>query len=338
MVSMLYRFLGNLSFQSRGLGWTLTSSICCCLAWAGQTWLGFQERNRSRFSNPLRLFWICSFILSTVSFTLWIRHRSETDLYLSKPFGTLNRITTIARFAQSIGLVILGLAQEIQLRSSQSQNVTQDRALSSQSSRATLVQDSLAGANISNSNKKDKKNKSGAGPGGAQSSSAQKDYKRPTTFKEFYEHCKRLRPYIWPSNSRKLQIHILLCLALLVIGRVVNVLVPQKLGKVVNALRQVSDGATDEDGNPRFIWMEIMVFIGLRALQGSIGAVDTLQGLLWIPVGQFNTRELAVKMFEHLLNLSLRFHLNRKTGEMLRVQGNRSLFVLKSSHTVSVVY
>ena len=321
---MLYRSLGNLSFQSREPGWILASSICCCLAWAGQTWLGFQERNRPRFSNPLRLFWTCSFILSTVSFSLWISHRSETDLYLGKPFATLNRITTVARFAQSVGLILLGLAQEIQLRASRSQDLTQDRAPSSQSSRATLVQDSQVGASTTAPNKKDKKNKSGIRLGGAQPASTQKDYKRPTTFKEFYEHCQRLRPYIWPSKSRKLQIHILLCLALLVIGRVVNVLVPQQLAKVVNALRQVSDGATDENGNPRFIWMEIMVFIGLRALQGSIGAVDTLQGLLWIPVGQFNTRELAVKMFEHLLNLSLRFHLNRKTGEMLRVQGTRS--------------
>ncbi|KAF9142554.1 Homocysteine S-methyltransferase 1 [Mortierella sp. GBA39] len=333
VVVLLIKQESNLSFQSRGLGWTLASSICCCLAWSGQTWLGFQERNRPRFSNPLRLFWICSFILSTVSFSLWIYHRSETDLSLGKPFATLNRITTIARFAQSVGLVLLGLAQEIQLHASRTQDLSQDRAPSSQSSRATLVQDSQVGASTTTPNKKDKKNKSGTRLGGGQPTSAQKDYKRPTTFKEFYGHCKSLRPYIWPSKSRKLQIHILLCLALLVIGRVVNVLVPQQLAKVVNALRQVSDGATDENGNPRFIWMEIMVFIGLRALQGSIGAVDTLQGLLWIPVGQFNTRELAVKMFEHLLNLSLRFHLNRKTGEMLRVQdrGVSSIVTLLSS-------
>ncbi|KAK3846006.1 MAG: P-loop containing nucleoside triphosphate hydrolase protein [Linnemannia gamsii] len=159
---------------------------------------------------------------------------------------------------------------------------------------------------------------------------------------EFYEHCKRLRPYIWPSKSRKLQIHILLCLVLLVVGRAVNILVPIQVGNVVKALRLVSDGGeggTDENGNPRFIWKEIMVFIGLRALQGSIGAVDTVQGLLWIPVGQFNTRELAVKMFEHLLNLSLRFHLNRKTGEMLRVQdrGVSSIVTLLSSLLFNVL-
>jgi len=117
----------------------------------------------------------------------------------------------------------------------------------------------------------------------------------------------------------------MLCMGLLVVGRIVNVLVPWQVANVVNALTKVEDGSEggkDEDGNPRFIWKEIMVFIAFRALQSSIGLVDTFQALLWIPVGQYNTRELAVKMFEHLLNLSLRFHLNRKTGEMLRVQGN----------------
>ncbi|KAF9175576.1 Homocysteine S-methyltransferase 1 [Mortierella sp. AD010] len=113
-------------------------------------------------------------------------------------------------------------------------------------------------------------------------------------------------------------------------------MVPWQVANVVDALTKVTDGSSggkDGNGNPRFVWKEILVFIMLRALQGNIGAVDTLQGLLWIPVGQFNTRELAVKMFEHLLNLSLRFHLNRKTGEMLRVQdrGVSSVVTLLSS-------
>ncbi|KAF9356983.1 Homocysteine S-methyltransferase 1 [Mortierella sp. AD094] len=182
--------------------------------------------------------------------------------------------------------------------------------------------------NCSSSNRNKQKNNSAAT---SASNSAQKDYKRPTTFKEFYEHWKHLRPYIWPSNSRKLQVHILLCLGLLVVGRIVNVLVPWQVANVVNVLTKVADGSPegkDESGNPRFVWKEIMVLIAFRALQGELGAVDTLQGLLWIPVGQFNTRELAVKMFEHLLNLSLRFHLNRKTGEVLRIQDRGVLSIV----------
>ncbi|KAG0076486.1 Homocysteine S-methyltransferase 1 [Linnemannia elongata] len=151
----------------------------------------------------------------------------------------------------------------------------------------------------------------------------QKEYKKPTTFKELYESWKRLLPYIWPSNSRRLQGHIMLCLGLLVAGRIVNVLVPRQVANVVNALKMVAEenpGGMDKNGNPRFVWKDVMVFIALKGLQGELGVIDTFQDLLWIPVGQFNTRELAVKLFEHLLNLSLRFHLNRKTGELLRIQ------------------
>ncbi|KAF8973371.1 Homocysteine S-methyltransferase 1, partial [Entomortierella lignicola] len=237
-----------------------------------------------------------------------------------------------ARFTQSIGLIALGVFQEYQIQYGQPCD-TSGVMPSSHSGHTTLYEGSSdQGSPIQNRNKKKDKNKSAT----STSNPSQKDYKRPTTFQEFYEHCKRLRPFIWPSNSRKLQTHIILCLALLVVGRVINVLVPWQVANVVNALTKVSDGSPegkDDDGNPRFVWKEIMVFIILRALQGNIGAVDTLQGLLWIPVGQFNTRELAVKMFEHLLNLSLRFHLNRKTGEMLRVQdrGVSSVVTLLSS-------
>ncbi|KAF9188926.1 Homocysteine S-methyltransferase 1 [Haplosporangium sp. Z 11] len=251
--------------------------------------------------------------------------RGTTDWdhqYQTRHLTTLIRITVISRFVQSAGLVLLAAIQEYQWRTAQYdvQNEYNSSIPPSLDSHATLVHDDLNGRETAiNTNRSKAKNTITANT----SISAQKDYQRPTTFKEFYEHCQHLRPFIWPSNSRKLQVHILLCLGLLVVGRVVNVMVPWQVASVVKALGEVakgSDEGKDENGNPRFVWKEIMIFIGLRALQGSIGAVDTLQGLLWIPVGQFNTRELAVKMFEHLLNLSLRFHLNRKTGEMLRVQ------------------
>ena len=316
--------LDNPLQHSQELGWILASSTCCCLAWAGHTWLTLQERHRPRFSDPLRLFWIASFILSTVAFSLWIRNGSNASLYWNEPIAMTTSITTVARFAANLLLVLLGAFQEFQTRFQYPSSQEPEQGASSPSphpSNVTLVHDSTQGRG-SGTDKKGKQKKKLSATG---LSASQKDYKRPTTFKEFYEHCKHLRPYVWPANSRKLQIHILLCLVLLVAGRVVNVLVPQQVANVVDALTMVeneSPGGLDENGNRRFIWKEIMIFIALRSLQGSIGAVDTLQTVLWIPVGQFNTRELAVKMFEHLLTLSLRFHLNRKTGEMLRVQGN----------------
>ncbi|KAI1303394.1 Homocysteine S-methyltransferase 1 [Mortierella claussenii] len=270
-------------------------------------------------------------------FSLWVRSRPGSNFQWGESLATISNVTVMARFVQSCSLVLLGALQEYQFRRARSvARTTDDSTLpSSHPSHVTLVHNNSNNNSAANKSKQKKQ-------GAAASSSTQKDYKRPTTFKEFYEHIKNLRPYIWPSNSRKLQVHILLCLGLLVLGRFVNVLVPWQVANVVNALTKVSDGSPegrDENGNPRFVWKEIMVFIGLRALQSSIGLVDTLQGVLWIPVGQFNTRELAVKMFEHLLNLSLRFHLNRKTGEMLRVQdrGVSSIVTLLSSLLFNII-
>ncbi|RUP18225.1 hypothetical protein BC936DRAFT_139381 [Jimgerdemannia flammicorona] len=125
---------------------------------------------------------------------------------------------------------------------------------------------------------------------------------------------RRLFPFMWPRNDRRLQLLIVLCLLLLVAERVVNVLLPISYKNVVDALAK-------EGGGGRVVWKEILIFVGLRMLQGGVGFIGTAQKGLWVPIGQFTTRELQVRMFEHLLNLSLRFHLNRKTGEILRVQG-----------------
>lgn len=50
-----------------------------------------------------------------------------------------------------------------------------------------------------------------------------------------------------------------------------------------------------------------------------MGFLNNLRSYLWIPVQQYTTREIEVSLFNHLHSLSLRWHLSRKTGEVLRV-------------------
>lgn len=52
---------------------------------------------------------------------------------------------------------------------------------------------------------------------------------------------------------------------------------------------------------------------------GSMGLLNNLRSFLWIRIQQYTTREIEVELFRHLHSLSLRWHLNRKTGEVLRV-------------------
>ncbi|RKP15115.1 P-loop containing nucleoside triphosphate hydrolase protein [Piptocephalis cylindrospora] len=114
-------------------------------------------------------------------------------------------------------------------------------------------------------------------------------------------------PFLWPKNDRKLQGMIVLCFVILAAGRVVNILVPRQYKAVVDSL-----GGDGNPARPEAI-INVLWFVLFRFLQGNVGILNTAQTFFWIPVGQYTTRE-------HLHALSLRFHLARKTGEILRVQ------------------
>jgi len=142
--------------------------------------------------------------------------------------------------------------------------------------------------------------------------------KPPTTFSEFYSHFKKLIPFIWPAGDFYLQSCVVGSFCILVCGRLINILVPIMYKNLVDSL-----GGADANnpGTPTSIpWFDISMFILVRFLSGGAGFLSNLEDYIWIPVGQSTTRRISVQMFTHLHNLSLRYHLNRKTGEILRIQ------------------
>ncbi|KAI8854972.1 hypothetical protein BC829DRAFT_378930 [Chytridium lagenaria] len=173
----------------------------------------------------------------------------------------------------------------------------------------------------------------------ARPSTTSDPYNPPKTFSEFFRHFRRLLPFFWPSGpeNRRLQVMIVLCLIMLFLGRVVNLLVPIQYKRLVDALSEYSLVSS----LPRLTslmrkygieipYMELILFVFLRFLQGSVGVISTVQNYCWIPVGQFTTREVSIGMFNHLHRLSHRFHMNRKTGEILH-RGVASIVSILSS-------
>ncbi|KAI3413803.1 hypothetical protein GPALN_011284 [Globodera pallida] len=154
-------------------------------------------------------------------------------------------------------------------------------------------------------------------------------------------------PYVWPRKSIRLQLYVLICLFLLAIGRVINVMIPLYSKWIVDAL---------SGPNPYFCYKLILVATTLKFLQGSGGKSEQLKkgafkaksqgGLLntartfiWLPIQQYTTIEIEVDMLNHLHNLSLRWHLSRKTGEILRVmdKGTNSINTLLNYVLFSVL-
>ncbi|KZT04683.1 uncharacterized protein LAESUDRAFT_744261 [Laetiporus sulphureus 93-53] len=127
---------------------------------------------------------------------------------------------------------------------------------------------------------------------------------------EIWARLRRISPYLWPSKSAGLQFLALLCVVIVVIGRFVNILVPFVFAELVHMF--------EEGAYTHMLWMYLFTYVGLRFLQAS-GGLGALREALWAPVMQYSDREMSQLSFEHILNLSLAFHLRRKTGEILRI-------------------
>ncbi|KAF3387287.1 Heavy metal tolerance protein [Penicillium rolfsii] len=155
------------------------------------------------------------------------------------------------------------------------------------------------------------------GTAGAETAKPQPDpWVRPTTMPstswwEYLSGYSLFFPYLWPSKSRRLQIVVVLCFILLILQRIVNVLVPKKVGDIITKL------ANEEGKDFQVPWLEIMFYVVLRWLQGGQGLLSSMRSSLWIPVSQYSYMELSNAAFEHVHGLSLDFHLGKKTGEVL---------------------
>jgi ATP-binding cassette, subfamily B, vacuolar membrane transporter HMT1/ACLQ len=91
-------------------------------------------------------------------------------------------------------------------------------------------------------------------------------------------------------------------------------LVPYQIGII-------TDDLSGENGPVHIPWKGICLYILFRSLQGSNSLIGVLRAYLWIPVSQYAYRELSVASFEHVHNLSLDFHIGKKTGEVISALG-----------------
>ncbi|XP_054008432.1 ATP-binding cassette sub-family B member 6 [Hylaeus anthracinus] len=125
---------------------------------------------------------------------------------------------------------------------------------------------------------------------------------------------KTLAPFLWPEKSFTLQLRVIFCFTLLIAGRFINLYVPIYNKKIVDSVAETPT---------TFRWDLILIYVAFKFLQGGgtggMGLLNNLRSFLWIRIQQYTTREIEVELFRHLHSLSLRWHLGRKTGEVLRV-------------------
>jgi ATP-binding cassette subfamily B protein len=129
-----------------------------------------------------------------------------------------------------------------------------------------------------------------------------------------------LWPYIWPSDRRDLKLRVLGAMVLLLAAKLATVAVPFTFKWATDALAghgTAPAAATDWLGWALAVPVAMTIaYGGMRILMAIL--TQTRDGI-FAKVAMHAVRRLAFRTFVHMHELSLRFHLERKTGGLTRV-------------------
>jgi len=129
-----------------------------------------------------------------------------------------------------------------------------------------------------------------------------------------------LWPYIWPSDRRDLKLRVLLSAVLLLAAKLATIAVPFTFKWATDAL--VGEGSAPFAPQAWLGWalaVPILMTVAYGGTRVLMALLTQLRDGVFAKVAMHAVRRLALLTFEHMHLLSLRFHLERKTGGLTRV-------------------
>lgn len=127
---------------------------------------------------------------------------------------------------------------------------------------------------------------------------------------------RNLWPYMWPSDRPDLQRRVVLATIFLVLAKLLTIGVPYFFKWATDAL----DGAdTATEWLPIALTGAVTLVVSYNVARIVSVALNQLRDAYFARVGQHAVRQLAFRTFVHMHRLSLRFHLERRTGGLSRI-------------------
>ncbi len=126
----------------------------------------------------------------------------------------------------------------------------------------------------------------------------------------------RFLPMLWPRGEAELKARVVLAVVLVLAGKAVGLLGPYALKLAIDRM----------SGHAAFAVVAGLVLAYAGARFGGVLS-DNLRNAVFEKVGQDAARRLAGKVFRHVHDLSLRFHLERRTGSLTKIveRGTKSI-------------
>jgi len=127
----------------------------------------------------------------------------------------------------------------------------------------------------------------------------------------------RFLPMLWPKGQLELKLRVIAAVVLVLAGKAAVLLMPF-------AYKAIVDGMSSH--RQAFAAVAMLV-VGYAAARFAGVLSDNLRNAIFEKVGQDAARRLAGTVFRHIHDLSLRFHLERRTGSLTKIveRGTKSI-------------
>jgi len=128
-----------------------------------------------------------------------------------------------------------------------------------------------------------------------------------------------LWPYIWPADRRDLKARVVFATALIFVAKLATIAVPFTFKWATDAL--AGHGTAPVGPNNWLAWAmaaPVVLTLAYGAVRILMGVLTQWRDGIFAKVAMHAVRRLAMLTFEHIHLLSLRFHLERKTGGLTR--------------------
>ncbi|MBY0382932.1 MAG: ABC transporter ATP-binding protein/permease [Xanthobacteraceae bacterium] len=129
-----------------------------------------------------------------------------------------------------------------------------------------------------------------------------------------------LWPYIWPGDRADLKMRVVWSMVLLLIAKVATLAVPFTFKWAIDALN--GKGSAPVASSDWMVWLiasPIIMTMSYGAIRIIMAVLTQWRDGIFAKVAMHAVRKLAYSTFVHMHELSLRFHLERKTGGLTRV-------------------
>jgi ABC-type transport system involved in Fe-S cluster assembly fused permease/ATPase subunit len=149
-----------------------------------------------------------------------------------------------------------------------------------------------------------------------------------------------LLPYVWPEGRPDLRMRVVLAFFVLVVAKIVTIAVPIFFKEATDWLTANSPASGGSIDAARGLALgAAMLIVAYGAGRVLMMVLNQIRDVLFTKVGQNAVRQLNNRTFEHLHRLSLRFHLERRTGGLSRVieRGTRGIDLIIRMGILNVI-